>query len=83
MKPETILQGIGAYLTSAQGELIGRHENCDIYKLRTSAIRLGLYDAKAQQLVVIDGAALAALAREVLIEASPAPERMAQRVAVG
>lgn len=81
MKPETILQGLGAFFAASQGELIGHYDQCDVYRLRTSTFRLGLYDARHQRLVVIDGPGLAALAHELLVAASPAPEHAAQRVA--
>lgn len=65
----TVLSGEAAYLVSAQAELLTEALGCEIRKLATPDLRIGVYDPVTRRLVIFDGAALAAIAREEVAEA--------------
>lgn len=58
----TVLRGEAAYLVAAQAELLATAGAFEVYRLKTPELRLGLYDPGVRRLVIVDGAALAALA---------------------
>lgn len=59
----TTLSGDAAYLVSAQAELLTEALGCEIRRLKTPDLRLGVYDPVSRRLVIFDGASLAALAK--------------------
>jgi hypothetical protein len=64
----TVLKGEAAYLVSAQAELLTEALGCEIRKLATPDLRIGVYDPVTRRLVIFDGAALAAIAKEEVAE---------------
>jgi|SRR5690348_3224750 len=59
----TVLAGEAAFLVSAQAELLTEALGCEIRKLNTPDLRIGVYDPVARRLVIFDGAGLAAMAK--------------------
>ncbi|MGS1014075.1 hypothetical protein ACVCL0_09220 [Rhodanobacter sp. UC4450_H17] len=58
----TVLSGDAAFLVATQAELLTNHNGCDVYKLKTPDLRVGVYESATRRLVIFDAAALVALA---------------------
>jgi hypothetical protein len=63
-----VLHGEAAYLVAAQAELLTEALGCEIRKLATPDLRIGVYERVRRRLVIFDGAALAAIARQEIDE---------------
>lgn len=67
----TVLGGDAAFLVVAQADLMTSHQGCDIYRLKTPDLRLGVYESGTRRLVIFDAPALVALAVSEVSDVQP------------